>query len=181
MLPNYNNRIITWNYDRLLSIYPFESFSHQRYLIVSYRSLSDTKSHQVSRTLLSILANLNNAVVWMVTTRLLISNSSIPFINTLATGLSAPFTIGTTVTFMFHSCCFFSSLTRSYYLSFFSPSFSFILWSVWTSKVHCFEGSLFLSFFSFFFFYNYEVRSCSWDYVMCLYLKISENFVCLIF
>ena len=41
--------------------------------------LSDSKSLQVSRTLLSILAILNNAVVWMVSTRRPTSKSSSPF------------------------------------------------------------------------------------------------------
>ena len=40
--------------------------------------LRDSKFPQVSRTLLSILADLNNAVVFMVSTRLLISKSSNP-------------------------------------------------------------------------------------------------------
>ena len=44
----------------------------------------------------------------------------------------APITIGTIVTFMFHS--FFNSLARSRYLSFFSHSFNFILWSAGTAK-----------------------------------------------
>ena len=44
----------------------------------------------------------------------------------------APLTIGTIVTFMFHS--FFNSLARSRYLSFFSHSFRFILWSAVTAK-----------------------------------------------
>ena len=44
----------------------------------------------------------------------------------------APITIGTIVTFMFHS--FFNSLARSRYLSFFSHSFRFILWSAGTAK-----------------------------------------------
>ena len=44
-----------------------ESFSHQ--LMVFPWRLSDSKSPQVSRTLLSILAVLNSAVVWMVSTR----------------------------------------------------------------------------------------------------------------
>ena len=48
-------------------------------------SLSDSKSPQVSRTLLSILAVLNNAVVWMVSTRPPTSKSSSPFSNTLVT------------------------------------------------------------------------------------------------
>ena len=92
-------------------------------------SLSDCKSPQVSRTLLSILAVLNNAVVWMVSTRPPTSKSSNPFNNPLAAVPNAPFII---VTCMFHS--FFNSLTRSRYLSFFSHSFSFILWSAETAK-----------------------------------------------
>ena len=44
----------------------------------------------------------------------------------------APITIGTIVTFMFHS--FFNSLARLRYLSFFSLSFRFILWSAGTAK-----------------------------------------------
>ena len=46
-----------------------------------YWSLSDSKSSQVSRTLLSILAVLNNAVIWIVSTRLPTSKSSRPFNN----------------------------------------------------------------------------------------------------
>ena len=45
---------------------------------------------------------------------------------------NAPITIGTIVTFMFYS--FFNSLARSRYLSFFSLSFRFILWSAGTAK-----------------------------------------------
>ena len=44
--------------------------------MVFHRSLSDNKSPQVSRTLLNILANLNNPVVWIVSIHPLISNSS---------------------------------------------------------------------------------------------------------
>ena len=46
--------------------------------MVFHRSLSDSKSPQVSRTLLCILAVLNNAVVWMVSTRPRTSKSSGP-------------------------------------------------------------------------------------------------------
>ena len=46
-------------------------------------SLSDKKFSQVSRTLLSILVDLNNGVVWMVFTRPLISKSSSPCTNPL--------------------------------------------------------------------------------------------------
>ena len=100
--------------------------------MVFLRSLSDSKSPQVSRTLLSILAVLNSAVVWMVSTHPSTFKSSNPFNNPLVTVPKAPITIGIIVTCMFHS--FFNSLARSRYLSFFSHSFSFILWSAVTTK-----------------------------------------------
>ena len=53
----------------------FESFPHQRYPMVFHWSLSDSKSPQVSRTLLSILAVLKFAAVWMVSTLQVISKS----------------------------------------------------------------------------------------------------------
>ena len=96
----------------------------------------DSKFPQVSGSLLSILADLNSAVVWMISTRVLISKffqSLYHFTNPLVTAPSAPITIGTTVIFMFHSI-FFSSLTRSRYLSLFSPSINFTLWSARTAK-----------------------------------------------
>ena len=100
--------------------------------MVFYWSLSDSKSPQVSRTRLSILAVLSNAFVWIVSTRPPISKSSRPFNNPLVTVPNAPITIGIIVTFVFHS--FFISLARSRYLSFFSLSFRFILWSAGTAK-----------------------------------------------
>ena len=100
--------------------------------MVFHWRLSDRKSHQVSRTLLSILAIFKNAVVWMVSTQPPTSKSSRPFNIPLVTVPKAPITIGMIVTFMFHS--FFNSLVRSMYLSFFSHSFSFILWSAGTAK-----------------------------------------------
>ena len=100
--------------------------------MVFHWSLSDSKSPQVSRTRLSILAVLSNAVVRIVSTRPLTSKSSRLFNNPLVTVPNAPITIGTIVTFMFHS--FFISLTRLRYLSFFSLSFRFILWSARTAK-----------------------------------------------
>ena len=81
---------------------------------------------QVFRTLLSILAVFNNAVVRMVSTRPPTSKSSRPFNIPLVTLPKAPITIGINVTFMFHS--FFNSLARLQYLSLFARSFSFILW-----------------------------------------------------
>ena len=100
--------------------------------MVFHWSLSDSKSLQVFRTLLSILAVLNNVVVWMVSTRPPTSKSSSPFSNPLVAVLNAPMTIGIIVTSMFH--IFFHSIESSRYLSFFSHSFSFILWSAGTAK-----------------------------------------------
>ena len=89
------------------------------------------------RTLLSILAVLNNVVVWMVSTRPTTSKSSSPFSNPLVTVPNAPITVGIIVTCMFHSL--FNSQARSLYLSFFSHSFSFILWSAGTAKSTIFK------------------------------------------
>ena len=86
--------------------------------MVFHWSLSDSKSPQVSRTHLSILAVLSNADIWIVSTHPPISKSSRPFNNPLVTVPNAQNTIGTIVTFIFHS--FFISLARSRYLSFFS-------------------------------------------------------------
>ena len=68
----------------------------------------------------------------MVFTRLPTSKFSSPFSNPLVTVPNAPITIGIIVTCMFHG--FFNSLARSRYLSFFSHSFSFMLWSAETAK-----------------------------------------------
>ena len=87
---------------------------------------------QVSRTLLSILAVLNNVAIWMVSTSPPTFESSSSFNNPLVTVPKVPITIGIIITFMFHS--FFNSLARSRYLSFFSHSFRFILWSAGTVK-----------------------------------------------
>ena len=98
----------------------------------SHWRLGDSKSLQVSRTLLSILADLNNAVIWMISSCRLISKSPSRGTNPLVTIPRAPITIGITVTLVFHS--FFSSVARSKFLSFFSLSFKFTLWSDWTAK-----------------------------------------------
>ena len=125
--------------------------------MVFHWSLSDSKFPQVSRTLLTILAVLNNVVVWMVSTRLPTSKSSSPFSNPLVTVPNAPIIIRIIVTSMFHS--FFNYLARSRYLSFFSHSFSFILWSAVTAK------SIILQVLSFFFFFvdYYQVWSSGRD------------------
>ena len=110
--------------------------------MVFHWNLSDSKSPQVSKTLLSILAVLNNAVVWMVSTRPPTSNSSSPFSNPLVTVPNAPITIRIIVTCMLHS--FFNSLARSRYLSLFSYSFSFILWSAGIAKSTILQDLFFL-------------------------------------
>ena len=115
--------------------------------MVFHWSLSDSRSPQVSRTRLRILAVLSNAVIWIVSTRPPTSKSSRPFNNPLVIAPKAPITIGTIVTLMFHG--FFNSLARSRYLSFFSHSINFILWSAGNSKDHNFANFLF--FFGFFF------------------------------
>ena len=77
--------------------------------MVFHWSLSDSKSPLVSR-ILSILAVLNNAAAWIVSTRPPTSKSSRPFNNPLVTVPKASITIDTIVAFMFHS---FSILEQS--------------------------------------------------------------------
>ena len=98
-----------WQEDRFskkksLLFYSFVNFSHQLYLTVFHWSLSDNFP-EISRTLLSIQADLKNAVVWIVSTCPLILTTSSSFINPLRIVPSAPITIGITVTLMFH--CFY--------------------------------------------------------------------------
>ena len=114
----------------IIIIYSFEFFTWA--LAVTHWSLSDSTSPPVSGTRLGIPAVLSNAVVWIVSTRPPISKSTRPFNNPLVIVPKAPIPIGTIVTFMFHS--FFNSLARSRYLSSFSNSFRFILWSAGIAK-----------------------------------------------
>ena len=134
-------------------------------LCVFHWSLNDSKSPQVSRTLLSILAVLNNAVVWMVSTRPPTSKSSRPFYNPLVTVPKAPITIGTITT---HS--FFNSLARSRYLSFFSHSFSFILWSAGTAKSTILQILFFVDY--------YKVWSSGRDIII---IQVFVNFLALLY
>ena len=109
-------------------------------------SLNDGKSPQVFRTLLSILTDMNNAVVWIISTHPVISKSFCPCTNTFVTVPRAHITICIIITFMFHS--FFNSLARSKSLSLFSHSFNFIPWSTGTAKSTSLQV-LFFFFFSF--------------------------------
>ena len=99
----------------ILYILLLVSFSHQHSLMVFPMSLIDRKSPLVSRTLLSILADLNNAIVWMISH--LNSINLRPLNKVWGTVRSVPFTSGITATFMLYS--FFSSLAKSKYLSLF--------------------------------------------------------------
>ena len=78
--------------------------------MVFYRSLSDNKLPQVSRTFLSIVADLNNAVILMISNRAIISKFSNPIFifPPWVTVPSTPITIVIIFTFNFHR--FFSSL-----------------------------------------------------------------------
>ena len=84
------------------------------------------------RSLLSILANLNNAGVWMVSIHPPISNCSSPFFMPLGTVSNTPITIDITVTLMFHS--YLISLGRYNYLFTFSFTLIFTLWFAGTAK-----------------------------------------------
>ena len=83
--------------------YSFESFSHQRELMIFQWTLSDSNSPQVSRTLLSNLADLNNAVFLMFSPCPLISKPSSTCINPFGIVKKETITIGIIVIFMFHS------------------------------------------------------------------------------
>ena len=136
--------------------------------MVFHWSLSDSKSHQVSGTRLRILVVFSNAVVWIVSTRPLTSKSSRRFNNPLVIVPNVPVTIGTIVTFMFHS--FFNSLARSRYLSFFSLFFRFIQWSAGTAK-----STILQILFFFFFFYYFEVWSSDYYCLLIRAFHISNS------
>ena len=89
--------------------------------MVFHWSLGDNKSPKVSRNLLSILADLNNAVVKIISARPLSSK----FNELLGTVPIAPTKSGITVTFMFHN--FLSFLERSKYLCLFRIFLSLLL------------------------------------------------------
>ena len=100
--------------------------------------LNWSKSPQVSMTLLSILYDLNKAVVWMMSACPHISKFSSPFTKPLGIVLSAPIIIWITVTFMYHS--FFSSLAKFKYLSLF-VFFQFYILVCRNGKVYNLAGS----------------------------------------
>ena len=136
--------------------------------MVFHWSLSDSRSYQVSRTLLSILVVLNNVAVWMVFTYPPTSKSSSLFNNPLVTVPKAPIMMGIIVTFMFHN--FFNSQARSRYSSFFSLSINLILWSTGTAKSTIVQ-------ILFFFVDYYKVLSSGQNQVIRLYVKVRQEFM----
>ena len=118
-----------------LFIFPGHRIYYYCYLVIlksiNFKNLSNIKCKilhdlPISRTLLSILADLSSAVVWVVSVLQVSSWSS--FFSRFYRSVPRTLTINSiTVTFMFHN--FFSSLARSRYLSSFSLYFSFTLWS----------------------------------------------------
>ena len=117
-----NQRELFLYSQRIIIILLLQIFLHQLTLVVFHWTLSDCKSPLVSRTLLSILANLNIAVFWMVSVFPLVSNSSRLSSKSFGTPPCALITISITVIFMFPS--FFSSLART------CLSFHFLLFSL---------------------------------------------------
>ena len=139
--------------------------------MVFHLCLSDCKSPQVSRTLLSILAVFNNAVVWVVSTRPPTSKSSRPFNNPLVTVPKAPITVGKIVIFMFHSFLQFSCKVEVLILLF--TFFQFYSVVSWDSKVENFANYLL--------FVDYNlVWSSGWDQVIHVYVKVLRS-LCIIF
>ena len=103
--------------------YLFKSLSHQCQLMVFLQSLKDTSLLKPPGLFFSILADLNNSIVWIVSTRPLISKSPSPCTNPLLTVLRAPITVGVTVSFMYHS--FFQLSNKVQVLIFLFACFQF--------------------------------------------------------
>ena len=85
---------------------------------VSYWTLTDYKSPYVPRTWLSILADRNDALDWMVSTSPLISESSNPFYNCFRIVPTASITTAINLTFWFRRFFFVLKQGLCTYLSF---------------------------------------------------------------
>ena len=130
--PSFINNIIKISHQYLVAfvrdkmtallLTPFRVF-HTSVSRWFFTGVYDNKYPQVSRTLLSILFDCYNAVVWLVSTRPLISKSSCPCTNTLETVPRALIIIS--ITFMFPRVS--NSLRRSRNLPFFFFPFNFTL------------------------------------------------------
>ena len=121
----------------LLIFTPFRVFHSSVSQWFFTRVLSDRRSFPVYRTLLSILADHNNGVVWIVSSRPLISKSSSHYTIPLVTVPRASITNGINVTFMFQS--FFQFSGQVFLFAFFQ--FYYVVSR--NSKVHNSASSLF--------------------------------------
>ena len=92
----------------LLLLFTYVSFFFP--LMTFNWSLSNSKPPHVSRTLLSILADFDNALVWMVSTHVLVSNFSSTFTNPLMTVPSEPIIIIIIIIIIIYSLRFFTSV-----------------------------------------------------------------------
>ena len=137
--------------------------------MVFHWGLYDSKPSQVSRTLLSILADLRKAVVWIVSVRPPFSYFSIIFTKTLRIVPSALITIGITVIFILHSFFFvrwqgLSTCLFSFFLDFHS--------------MHIIRQFFFLSLSLSFFFFKLSLDLDIWVGFSDLF--VSQSFVHLI-
>ena len=111
--------------------------------MVFHRSLNYNKSPPVSRTLLGILADFNNAIVWIVSTCLFISNPPVLY---QSFGDCTKSTNYNSCNGHFQGTQFLKNFPRFTYKYFFSLSFNFIQWSAGTA------ASMILQVLFFFFF-----------------------------
>ena len=132
-------------------------------------NLSGNKSPQVSRTLLSILAYLDNAVVSIAYSFPFISKSSTSFTHPLKIVPTAPNTIGITINFMFRG--YFCFLAKSRYVSFFFALFYYHFGVCRNGNVHYLAGFLFLLTITL----SGRLAEIRWS--ICI-SKISEKFFC---
>ena len=128
--------------------------------MIFHWSLSYRKSPQVFMTLFSNPSDLNNAVVWMVSTRPLISKFSSPCTNSLVNVRRAPIIIGMNVP------QFFQLPSKVELLILLFTFFQFYSVVSWDCKVHNFSRS-------FFFF-----CCCSLFLVLVVWPKLGDLFVC---
>ena len=134
--------------------------------MVSHWSFGDSKSPQVSRTLLSIMTDLNNVLVKMVSSCSSYFQVFHSFYQSFMDCPSAPTTIGITVTFMLYS---FISLVWSTNLSLFSL-FLFSLRGLPGKQSPLFGRNSPFFFFFFFFF-------CSLSLGLVVWPRVSDPFV----
>ena len=111
------------------------------------------KSFQFFHTLLRILAYLKSALVWMVSVRPQIFESSNSLIKTMGTVPNASIVIGIIVTFMFEKFFFSGKIYLFLFLFFFF--FLFLIFTLWSAGTVVSTIPQVLFFLSFFVFANY--------------------------